>query len=68
MQLVSTMRRQWTAKTDPYLSSWDIKRDFDCIPKQLLIVSCICLEASPDVVEYMVGIDMGGCFVFYTLA
>jgi hypothetical protein len=56
--------KEW--RTDLYISSWDIKRAFDRVPKQLLIYSWIRLGVPTDVAEYLVGIDMGGHTVVRT--
>lgn len=54
-------------KTDLFLSSWDIKRAFDRVPKQLLIFAWIRLGVPPEVAEYLVGIDMGATRSFVPL-
>jgi hypothetical protein len=47
-------------KTDCFLSSWDIKRAFDRVPKQILTLSWTRLGIPADVASYMVGLDTHG--------
>ena len=56
---MNTLETAKEMTADLYLSSRDIKRAFDQVPKQLLISSWIRLGVPPDVAEYLVGIDMG---------
>jgi hypothetical protein len=50
-------------KTDYFLSSWDIKRAFDRVPKNILKLSWTRLGIPDDVAEYMVGLDTHGTTV-----
>ena len=57
---------------DLYMSSWDIKRAFDRVPKQLLIFAWVRLGVPPDVAECLVNIDRWGktfflIFSFYLI-
>jgi hypothetical protein len=51
---------------DQYLSSWDIKRAFDRVPKNILILSWTRLGIPPEVASYMVGLDTHGTTVVRT--
>jgi hypothetical protein len=46
--------------TDVYLSSWDIRRAFDRIPKQLLLLGWMRLGVPQDIADYLVSIDIDG--------
>ena len=48
---------------DQYLSSWDIKRAFDRVPKNILILSWTRLGVPQDVAAYLVGLDTAGTTV-----
>jgi hypothetical protein len=45
---------------DQYLSSWDIKRAFDRVPKNILILSWTRLGVPKEVAAYLVGLDTEG--------
>ena len=57
---MNTMETAKEVQCDLYMSSWDIKRAFDRVPKQLLIFAWIRLGVPPDVAEYLVNIDRKG--------
>ena len=66
LQFRNIMEETEECATDHYLSSWDIKRAFDRVPKNILILSWVRLGVPPPVAEYMVGLDMGGTTVIRT--
>ena len=49
-------------KTQVYISSWDMKRAFDALPKPLLVFSWIRMgvPADSELAEYLVAMDWGG--------
>jgi hypothetical protein len=52
--------------TDHYLSSWDIKRAFDRVPKNILTLSWVRLGVPAAVANYLVGMDTHGTTVIRT--
>lgn len=66
LQFRNTMEEIEECKTDYFLSSWDIKRAFDRVPKNILTLSWTRLGIPPDVAEYMVGLDTHGTTVVRT--
>jgi hypothetical protein len=52
--------------TDVYLSSWDIKRAFDRIPKHIIIFSWMRLGVPQEIAEYLVAMDMDGLTMIRT--
>ena len=46
--------------TEVYLSSWDIKRAFDRIPKHIIVFSWMRLGIPQDIAEYFVAMDYDG--------
>ena len=66
LEVMNTMETAKEMKCDLYMSSWDIKRAFDRVPKQLLIFAWIRLGVPPEVAEYLVSIDLGGKTVVRT--
>jgi hypothetical protein len=47
-------------KSPFFMSSWDMKRAFDSVPKQLLIWSWVRLGVPPVLAEYLVEMDLSG--------
>ena len=66
LEVMNTMETAKEMQCDLYMSSWDIKRAFDRVPKQLLIFGWVRLGVPPDVDEYLVNIDRGGKTVVRT--
>ena len=61
---MNTMETAKEMKCDLYMSSWDIKRAFDRVPKQLLIYAWIRLGVPSEVAKYLVSIDLGVILLF----
>jgi hypothetical protein len=47
-------------KSPFFMSSWDMKRAFDSVPKQLLIWAWVRLGVPAELAEYLVGMDLAG--------
>jgi hypothetical protein len=54
--------------TEVYLSSWDIKRAFDRIPKQVIVFSWMRLGVPQEIAEYLVAMDYEGLTIVRTPA
>ena len=63
LSLVNNLETAKDFGSQLFIGSWDWKRAFDSIPKQLLIWSWVRLGVPSDIAEYMVAIDMGGVTV-----
>jgi hypothetical protein len=63
LQFRNIMEETEECKTDHYLSSWDIKRAFDRVPKNILTLSWARLGVPQHIAEYMVGLDTHGTTV-----
>ena len=66
LEVLNTLETACEAKSDLFMSSWDIRRAFDRVPKQLLIFAWIRLGIPVDVAEYLVSIDSNGHTVVRT--
>jgi len=66
LQFRNTMEETEECATNHYLSSWDIKRAFDRVPKNILTMSWTRLGVPQTVAEYMVGLDTLGTTVIRT--
>ena len=66
LEVLNTLETACEAKSDLFMSSWDIRRAFDRVPKQLLIFAWIRLGIPVDVAEYLVSIDTNGHTVVRT--
>jgi hypothetical protein len=47
-------------KTQVYISSWDMMRAFDALPKPLLVFSRIRMGVPADQAEHLVAMDWSG--------
>jgi hypothetical protein len=63
LQFRNLMEETEECAADQYLSSWDIKRAFDRVPKNILILSWTRLGVPQDVAAYLVGLDTAGTTV-----
>lgn len=63
LQFRNLMEETEECAADQYLSSWDIKRAFDRVPKNILILSWTRLGVPHDVATYIVGLDTSGTTV-----
>ena len=66
LQFRNTVEEIEETRSDLFLSSWDIKRAFDRVPKSILALSWERLGVPAPIAHYLVGLDKGGTTVVRT--
>jgi len=66
LQFRNTLEEVEETRSDLFLSSWDIKRAFDRVPKNILVLSWVRLGVPEHIASYLVGLDQGGTTVVRT--
>ncbi len=59
-QLINAMEAAREAKTDLYISSWDMSQAFDNLSREMILLSLLRLDIPRDVAEYLISLDGGG--------
>jgi hypothetical protein len=66
LQFRNVLEEVEETRSNLFLSSWDIKRAFDRVPKPILVLSWVRLGVPQEIATYLVGLDRGGTTVIRT--